>query len=544
MSKTCSFRINREKAENIFNEFIKDDKLKVLALKGKWGVGKTHLVTTSLDSQKVVYYYSSAFGLSSIEQLKAQLLASNLLVGKFFEFNSKKSDKFSKIPIVKNYFSGAAISIVGDLLLDTMIASLKNSIFCIDDIERKSNIPLDELLGFIDYIITQTKSKVILIYNEEHLISSEDDKNFLDIYRERVFDVEILLNPEINENTILVFANDNDISIIQEILNKVQTNNIRILRKIKFILDKIRPNISKWHPSLRDQLIKNIIIFYAIKFDKPVAENLKINFEDIIDINNANKNPSFYLSNQNNDPKKFNESSASLRKLGWEYLKTDEQIIQFIESAFWDEKEFLAKGILLNKEENKRLKSRKTHEKYDNTFRSNESEIHTDIDSFFEEYHHDLTWHEIREKKELSKAVNFDILPYEKTVFEKLVTQSNSIGELKEIKLMAAEHPEIIQQADTKLAELLSNQSIDIIAREIILNCIVSPDNIEFLKSQTVDDYYQWLQKDNPCQTEVISDYLLREDSISKNIREAILRLASDSPLNALRAKKLYNITH
>jgi hypothetical protein len=238
MSETCSFRINREKAENIFNKFIKDDNLKVLALKGKWGVGKTHLVTTSLDSQKIVYYYSSAFGLSSIEQLKAQLLASNLLVGKFFEFNSKKSDKISKIPIFKNSLSGAAISVAGDLLLDTMIASLKNSIFCIDDIERKSNIPLDKLFGFINYIITQTNSKVILIYNEEHLISSEDDKNFLDIYRERVFDVEILLNPEINENIILVFTNDNDILIIQEILNKAQTNNIRILRKIKFILDK------------------------------------------------------------------------------------------------------------------------------------------------------------------------------------------------------------------------------------------------------------------------------------------------------------------
>jgi hypothetical protein len=337
MSKTYSFRINREKAENIFNEFIKDDNLKVLALKGKWGVGKTHLVTTSLDRHKnVPYYYSSAFGLSSIEQLKAQLLASNLLVGKFFEFNSKKSDKISKIPAFKNSLSGAAISVAGDLLLDTMIASLKNSIFCIDDIERKSNIPLDEFLGFIDYIVKQTKSKVILIYNEEHLISSEDDKKFLNIYRERVFDVEILLNPEVNENITLVFTNGNDISIIQEILNKVRTNNIRILQKIKFILDKIRPNISKWHPSLRNQIIKNIIIFYVIKLDKLVVENLKINFEDVINLNDAYKNPSFYLSNQNNDPEKLIASSASLKNLGWEYLKTDEQIIQFIESAFWD----------------------------------------------------------------------------------------------------------------------------------------------------------------------------------------------------------------
>jgi hypothetical protein len=341
---------------------------------------------------------------------------------------------------------------------------------------------------------------------------------------------------------MLVFANDNDISIIQEILKKVQTNNIRILKKIKFILDKIRPSILGWHPSLRNQIIKNIIIFYIIKFDKLVVENSPISFEDVINLNDAYKNQSHYLSNPDNDPKQFILLNASLHKLGWKYLETDEQIIQFIESGFWDKEEFLAKGFLIDKEENKERKSRETNEKYYNTFRSNESEIREDLDKFFNEYCHDLTWYEISNKKEFSKVVNFDILPYEKTVFEKLITQINSISELRELKLTAHEHPEIVQQADTKISELISSQNIDIVAREIISNGIISPDNIEFLKSQTVSDYCQWLQKDNPCQHDVIKE-LLREDSVSKNIKDAILKLASDSPLNAVRAEKLYGIT-
>jgi hypothetical protein len=246
MNKIYLSEINQSKVQDVFDNFINDENLKVLALKGKWGVGKTHLVTTSLQRKGTAYYYSSLFGLSSIEHLKSQLLASNLLIGKFLGFINKNSDKISKISIFKNLFSlsGAVVTVTGDLLLNIMIANLKNQIFCIDDIERKTNIQLNELLGFIDYIVKQTESKVILIYNEEHLISSEDEKEILGTYREKIFDVEVLLNPDIEENINIVFKDKNDILIIQEILKKVFIKNIRIIRKIKFILDKIRLDAS------------------------------------------------------------------------------------------------------------------------------------------------------------------------------------------------------------------------------------------------------------------------------------------------------------
>ncbi len=68
---------SREQIEKIIRKFLDNDhkNYRVLALKGEWGVGKTHLVQNILPSyQKESHYYASVFGISSIEQLKVRIL--------------------------------------------------------------------------------------------------------------------------------------------------------------------------------------------------------------------------------------------------------------------------------------------------------------------------------------------------------------------------------------------------------------------------------------------------------------------------------------
>ena len=45
-------RINREKAESILKRFLENEDYSVLALKGKWSVGKTHLVENFLSEHR------------------------------------------------------------------------------------------------------------------------------------------------------------------------------------------------------------------------------------------------------------------------------------------------------------------------------------------------------------------------------------------------------------------------------------------------------------------------------------------------------------
>ena len=101
--------------------FISDDNFKVLALKGKWGVGKTHLVETFFEGQQQDYYYGSVFGISSIEQLKLQILANKGTAGKILKWVNSQSDRITKTKEVSlpnlPTIAGSAISIGSDLLL-------------------------------------------------------------------------------------------------------------------------------------------------------------------------------------------------------------------------------------------------------------------------------------------------------------------------------------------------------------------------------------------------------------------------------------------
>jgi hypothetical protein len=204
--------VNREEAKSIIENFLNNKDYKVLAVKGKWGVGKTYLVQELLDKYKQSYYlYASVFGISSIEQLKARILANyqsnqksnnqnsqsplkssinwfNKWINKVFEWFNRNSGRLEKTPKLDLVLSGKSsipiagslIAIAGDLLLEILFNSniKDDSIICIDDIERKSNLPLDELLGFVEYLVQEFKCKFILIYNDEEF-TDQDSRDTL-----------------------------------------------------------------------------------------------------------------------------------------------------------------------------------------------------------------------------------------------------------------------------------------------------------------------------------------------------------------------------
>ena len=231
---------SRAQVEQVLTLFMSDNNFQVLALKGKWGVGKTHLIKDFLDRKKQDFYYASVFGLSSIDQLKSRILAGhkpkidnptiseNLqtdvkIVGKrllgniwgFFSKNSSRIEKNSGIGDFK--IAGSLITMTGDLAFNLIFNNIKDSLMCIDDLERKSNLSLDEILGFTEYLVQDLKCKVIIIYNEEELVKDEAAKEVLSKYREKVIDIEVELNPTVEENFSFVFKEDEThLNIIQE----------------------------------------------------------------------------------------------------------------------------------------------------------------------------------------------------------------------------------------------------------------------------------------------------------------------------------------
>jgi hypothetical protein len=581
-NNTINDGISRADAEKILINFLNDESLKVLAIKGRWGVGKTHLVQNVLEkSSGKQFYYSSMFGVSSLEQLKGQILVNvnkptinesnpqknwhQLIfnpIKKLFQlicetikkpfqsvlsWISQNSSQVSKIPKIEDLsllgsikvpLSGAVISIGGDLLLNYLFSMTKNSIICIDDLERKSSsFQLDELLGFVDYLVQKLHSKVILIYNEDRLFNDKLSKENLNDYREKIIDIEIFLNPKTEENILLVFKNEHDLEIIQETLKATNTSNIRIFRKILRVVNHLHPIMESWHPNLRRQIIINTIILTLGKFD--IESPIKI--EKILECNKffSGLNKQELLSDE------LRNIFFILNTYNYQHIETDGQIIKIIETALFEEEEFVRYGDLLSKREEQKHtleEFRKIWQPYYNSFRQNETEIKQNLTQFLETNHLNLPIGELEKVENLALCVGVDISPYEKSLLKYVIENEEDIILLKNLKTRVSHFSDLISLLEQKISNWDLQQSITTVLGRLTNRNGWSEIEAEYLNSCTVDDYYDWLQEENnelPALARFCLDMRL---PASQNLRNAIIKLAKESKLNAMRANHLYSI--
>jgi hypothetical protein len=173
--------------DNVIFDFLDSQNSEVLAISGKWGVGKTYALQSMIDSYTGTgslgwYSYVSAFGAKSIGELRTMILVKS----RRFPVKHDKLEKavesaetfFAKgrgLAIWKAITASAdKIPIVGKqvtVLLETVATSLiSKTIVCIDDIERLgSGIEMDDLLGLVSELKVESQCKIILLFNEEQL---------------------------------------------------------------------------------------------------------------------------------------------------------------------------------------------------------------------------------------------------------------------------------------------------------------------------------------------------------------------------------------
>jgi len=179
--------MTRAVIESVINEFLDSKKPDVLAISGKWGVGKTHalqeMVRTYEGENSLSWYsYVSAFGAKSIGDLRSMILVK---MRPFPVKNGRVGDVAEKAETLLAQGRGKALGeavmpllekvpYVGKhvtVLLETVASSLiRKTVVCIDDIERLgSGITMDELMGLVSELKIESQCKIILLFNEEQL---------------------------------------------------------------------------------------------------------------------------------------------------------------------------------------------------------------------------------------------------------------------------------------------------------------------------------------------------------------------------------------
>ena len=180
---------NVENIEKRILKLVDTDSPCAIALTGKWGVGKTHLWKKIRDENKEVfagkkYAYVSLFGLDSLESLK--LAISTEVHTEAADDSLLNVDVSKHLKKLFGFVGGGNAGTSGDmrfginignkLVTNIIMSHLKNTLVCLDDIERKSDsLPMSEILGLVNYLKNERKCQVLMIMHDEE---SKDKEYF------------------------------------------------------------------------------------------------------------------------------------------------------------------------------------------------------------------------------------------------------------------------------------------------------------------------------------------------------------------------------
>ena len=155
--------LNEEQIIKILKEYIESKNTDYAVLiDGNWGCGKTFFVENSIikkfkeqeiekdgKKKKIKFIYISVYGIKDIK-----------IINKVFESVYDIVSVFKELPKIPKDSVRNLIEI---------LQNQRNYIMVFDDIER-SEIPISELLGYINDFVEHKKIKTILISNEKEIL--------------------------------------------------------------------------------------------------------------------------------------------------------------------------------------------------------------------------------------------------------------------------------------------------------------------------------------------------------------------------------------
>ena len=275
-------------------DLMKTDDYFAIALTGEWGIGKTHLWKNFRDKNREVfsgkkYAYISLFGLDSLESLK---LAIATEVQTDAANDSPLNVDVSKhVKKLFGVFGGGNITASGDmrfginignkLITNIIMAHLKDTLVCLDDIERKSDsLPMSEIMGLVNYLKNERNCQIIMILHD----AESEDRDYFDKHKEKVFDELLVLD---NSLSIVKSIVDSSLfTIYEQFYEIIGIKNLRFYQRVNKsfkLFDEAYPSLSQLS---KDQILRFIIII-RMAYDMPSALCNDVDFKFFVDSFNS-----------------------------------------------------------------------------------------------------------------------------------------------------------------------------------------------------------------------------------------------------------------
>ncbi|MDQ1812128.1 hypothetical protein RBA41_02320 [Massilia sp. CCM 9210] len=257
------------RAKGNLQDLIADREVKVMALSGKWGTGKSHmwdsLRKASTDSHIQGALYVSLFGVATIAELKLKLAQSAVPM---IKKNGPQADAVKgAMSAIKNGAQGffKLGTALDEFALLAVPAMVREKFIVVDDIERKhEKLTIDEVLGFIDDFTRNYGCRILLILNTDQLA----DRTVWEKFREKVIDEELRLDTTAAEafDIAIQLSQSPFASKIKPAVEACGISNIRIIRKVIRAANKILAAHLTLPDDVLDRVIPSTVLLSAIHY--------------------------------------------------------------------------------------------------------------------------------------------------------------------------------------------------------------------------------------------------------------------------------------
>lgn len=502
---------------------------KVLVIKGNWGVGKTFSWNSYIegriaakDLNQIAYSYVSLFGKTSLADIRASVFQN----GKPIATSERIEDEFEKqitsstgllksvpwfreaiqktqekVPLLGRLTKTARLTPFTDKF-SGLIASLeyslvKNYVICFDDLERKgAALSVREMMGLADELAQRKDCKIVLIFNDNSLTGDQDKREF-EAYREKVVDTEITYAPTHTENLSHAILNTHPLfSRLEKVVIAIDLKNIRVSKKIYRLVEAVWPLLKDCDETILTEFANHVSVLSWSYFMRETA--LPFDFLK----QRLSKSPwdSYLQTKDKETPPEETHYRALTSVIDLSPSAFDNHILHFLEHGYVNESELKSEILDLSK----KTEARRAHNElnaawklYTDSFRANQDEIVTAFRRVLLNDYDKLSISDFAGAIDLLADFGEDVTKILDLYVETHTIELAAMNQHDSFLARRVSYKPLLDRINTIQASRI-NLNIDEVTTNIAVHKGWNPEDIDFLASLSINDYYQWIMKSPP----------------------------------------------
>lgn len=556
--------------------FLSQDGNKVLAVRGDWGVGKTHLWRRIINDQaKAIHYkryaYVSLFGVESLASLKEKIFQMSVGMSKAATIPSVESAAGNIAEIyssARRHLTGyrkfigwvrdvllmvpnPIISKSGNFITNIAMLSIRNTLICLDDIERLGKgLKIEDVFGLISELKEAQDCSIVLLLNED-AFPTDIAKGYAE-FRDKVVDMEVAFVPTPQDCVELAVPSDYPYySYINGYVASLGITNIRIIKRCTALLDGLESLLKGREEAVVEETVKSIVLFCWCWFHR--REGVPT-LESVIA---AGKSPYLTLFKESKD---MTPEERNLREVLYNYgyamnSPIDEPLAEYVRRGYYDG-DVLGKALDERDAEAERDRSGQSfHSVFEQFYRSrfgnNEEGIVHAIHELIGNHGKNLRGYDLDQAMRLLRKLGRD------NDIEHIVDNFIQLNKHRtEVFNISAYDPDtkpqdsyVVQRFNEVFVPQPDSRPVFDVALKMARDSGWHPADFELLSQQTTDDWYKtFCSTEHPDLFRVVS-WLLGLNrgengptewrKISTSVEAALRRIANQSNIDRLRVISL-----